>query len=156
MAGWISSSMKLYLDACCINRPFDDQTQDRIRLEAEAVLLILQHCQTQEWIWIGSDILSYELEQIPDVERWQRVRRLTAFVQTVVHLDAHIINRAKQFEQLGFKAYDALHVASAEQAKVDIFLTTDDRLQHLSQRHADQIDIRLCNPLVWLNEVMKA
>lgn len=28
--------MKVYLDACCLNRPFDDQTQGRIRLEAEA------------------------------------------------------------------------------------------------------------------------
>ena len=33
--------MAIYLDTCCLNRPFDDQTQDRIRLEAEAVILIL-------------------------------------------------------------------------------------------------------------------
>ena len=29
----------IYLDVCCLNRPFDDQTQERIRLESEAVLL---------------------------------------------------------------------------------------------------------------------
>ena len=27
---------KIYLDTCCLNRPFDDQTQDRVRLEAKA------------------------------------------------------------------------------------------------------------------------
>ena len=35
--------MQIYLDVCCINRPFDDQNQDRIHLEAEAVISILKH-----------------------------------------------------------------------------------------------------------------
>lgn len=39
----------IYLDVCCLNRPFDDQTQERIRLEAEAVRLILANCQTGEY-----------------------------------------------------------------------------------------------------------
>lgn len=30
--------MRIYLDCCCLQRPLDDQTQPRIRLEAEAVL----------------------------------------------------------------------------------------------------------------------
>jgi hypothetical protein len=34
--------MKIYLDTCCLNRPFDDQRQARIRLESEAVTLILE------------------------------------------------------------------------------------------------------------------
>jgi hypothetical protein len=34
------------LDACCLNRPFDDQTQDRIHLESEAVILILHHVRS--------------------------------------------------------------------------------------------------------------
>jgi hypothetical protein len=40
---------KIYLDTCCLNRPFDDETQDRIRLEAEAVGLILAHFQAGDW-----------------------------------------------------------------------------------------------------------
>ena len=35
------TKMKLYLDTCCYNRPFDDQTQERIHLESEAILTIL-------------------------------------------------------------------------------------------------------------------
>lgn len=38
--------MKVYLDNCCYNRPFDDQTQERIHLESEAILMILQHAQS--------------------------------------------------------------------------------------------------------------
>lgn len=34
--------MRVYLDNCCFNRPFDDQSQARVRLEAEARLEIQQ------------------------------------------------------------------------------------------------------------------
>ena len=34
--------MTIYLDMCCLKRPFDDQTQPRIALETAAVLAILQ------------------------------------------------------------------------------------------------------------------
>jgi hypothetical protein len=30
--------MKIYLDNCCFNRPFDDQGQIRIKIETEAKL----------------------------------------------------------------------------------------------------------------------
>ena len=48
---------KIYLDVCCLNRPFDDQTQARIRLEAEAILMILAQCETGHWEWIGSELV---------------------------------------------------------------------------------------------------
>ncbi len=57
---------KIYLDTCCLNRPFDDQTQERVRLEAEAVLAILSRIEKGEWNWIGSDVLADEIEQTPD------------------------------------------------------------------------------------------
>lgn len=41
-------TMKIYLDNCCLNRPFDDQSNLRVRLEPEAV----NHGQwdyVQEW-----------------------------------------------------------------------------------------------------------
>lgn len=40
----------IYLDVCCLNSPFDDQTQERIHLEAEAVMLILNRCQNKSFI----------------------------------------------------------------------------------------------------------
>jgi hypothetical protein len=36
--------VKVYLDVSCLNRPFDNQGQARIRLEAEATALILEEC----------------------------------------------------------------------------------------------------------------
>ena len=35
--------MKIYMDVCCYNRPFDDLSQDRIYLETEAILSIISH-----------------------------------------------------------------------------------------------------------------
>jgi len=47
--------MLIYLDVCCLNRPFDDQTQDRICLETKAVLLILERCYAGGWRFLGSE-----------------------------------------------------------------------------------------------------
>ncbi len=35
----MSQNYRIYLDACCLNRPFDDQTQPRIALETQAIFL---------------------------------------------------------------------------------------------------------------------
>ncbi len=48
--------MRIYLDNCCFNRPFDDQSQLRIRIETEAKLyvqdLIRQGTLTLVWSYI--------------------------------------------------------------------------------------------------------
>ena len=53
--------MKLYLDVCCLNRPFDGQSQNRVRLEAEAVLSILEMAEAGELEIIGSDIIDDDM-----------------------------------------------------------------------------------------------
>src|ERR1039457_5994001 len=52
--------MKLYLDVCCLNRPFDDQSQNRVRLEAEAILSILEMAQSDKLEIISSDVIDDE------------------------------------------------------------------------------------------------
>ena len=54
----------IYLDACCLNRPFDDQTQERIHLEAQAVLRILVKFQRGDWQLLGSEAFDDELEML--------------------------------------------------------------------------------------------
>ncbi len=68
--------MKIYLDVSCLNRPFDDQTQVRIRLEAEAVLLILERFDDGAWQPVSSEMAAIEIEAIPDGDRRARVRLL--------------------------------------------------------------------------------
>ena len=50
----MSKQYKIYLDACYLNRPFDDQTQLRIYLEAQAVMTIISQCQSGIWKLINS------------------------------------------------------------------------------------------------------
>jgi predicted nucleic acid-binding protein len=141
----------VYLDACCLNRPFDDQTQDRIRLEAEAVLLILAHVHRGEWRWIGSEVLTHEVSRNPDTERRRRVQVLVASAAESIVLDEQIEQRGTELETLGFAAFDALHLACAEHAAVDVFLTTDDGLRRRAGRHQARIRVQVENPLTWLN-----
>jgi len=53
--------MKIYLDVCCLNRPFDDQRQDRIRLGTEAIYTILKFVKLDQFILFDSDIILYEM-----------------------------------------------------------------------------------------------
>jgi predicted nucleic acid-binding protein len=147
--------MKIYLDACCLNRPLDDQRQARVRLETEAISLILQKLHQREWEWIGSDVLAYELGQTEDVERKERLLLLAGQSHQVVELTEKILAQAEKLESSGFDSYDAIHLASAEQAKVDIFLTTDDNMQKIANRSKKMFSFVVVNPVKWLEEVLK-
>ena len=151
----IDQQWTIYLDACCLNRPFDDQTQDRIRLETEAIVLIIRRLQTQEWFWLGSEALDFEIEQTPDTERRFRVQLLIEFVFRSIEIGQAEEDRARQLQTLGFKLLDALHLACAEIGQAEVFLTTDDKLLGLAHRLAGQLNVRVENPLVWLQEVTK-
>ena len=147
------TSLKIYLDVCCLNRPFDDQSHSRIHLEAEAILLIMSRLQAGELFWLGSDAINHEVSQIPDFERRRRVEALISAGQPSSPLTAADITRTKALQALGFKQWDALHLACAERGQADIFLTTDDKLLRLAQKVADQLQVRVANPLAWLTEV---
>ena len=60
--------------------------------------------------------------------------------------------RGKQLEALGFKEYDALHIACAETGEADIFLTTDDAVIRRAKRLGSQLHVRVKNPDTWLQE----
>jgi hypothetical protein len=143
----------VYLDVCCLNRPFDDQTQARIRLEAEAILIILARCKAGDWIWMSSDVVDLEIERTPDPERRRRVQLLASHAHRSVRAGANEVERALQLEAWGIRAFDALHLVCAELGQVDVFLTTDDQLLHRCAVHAEQLGIRVENPLTWLREV---
>lgn len=145
---------RIYLDACCLNRPFDDQSQDRIRLESEAVLLILIRVQQHEdSLWVSSEAVRYEVEQTPDSERRRRVRALLSFAEVEADVTDAVANRAVELRSQGFKAVDALHVACAEASLSDVLLTTDDRFLRAARRNAGQLHVRVENPIDWLREV---
>ena len=123
--------MRLYLDACCLNRLTDDQSQDRVRREAEAVEGILRLVRGGQATWVSSIALEIEISRNPDAER------------------------AAVLQKLGFGTFDALHLASAEQGRSDVFLTTDDGLLHRAARYRNELRLRVQNPSSWYQELAR-
>ncbi len=60
---------RIYLDNCCFNRPFDDQSQIRIKLEAEAKLYIQEKIRQNALELVWSYILDLENQANPFEER---------------------------------------------------------------------------------------
>ncbi len=147
--------MIVYLDACCLNRPFDDQSQPRVRLEAEAVSLILEKLNQSEWEWVGSEILLHEVGQNPDLENRQRALSFVSLAHQIVEITEKILRRAEELEEAGFDSYDAIHLSSAEFGKADVFLTTDDQILKVAARKKNLFSFTVENPVKWLEEVLK-
>jgi predicted nucleic acid-binding protein len=147
--------MRIYLDVCCLNRPFDDQTQDRVRLESEAVLSILNYSKAKGWRLLNSDVIGIEISKIPDKDKRQKVAILSAMLQSHIGVDENIERRAVEFENLSFKPFDALHIACAEKGKADVLLTTDDAFLRKALQCKETLKVRVENPLRWLMEVIE-
>ena len=142
----------IYLDVCCLNRPFDELTQERIRLEAEAILLILDRSQSGRLELLGSEAIDFEIARIADVDRRQRVLSLASLATSRIAISETVENRARELQEHGFQPLDSLHLACAEVGNADTFLTTDDRLLRRAIRNRDILQVPSANPVLWLME----
>ena len=114
--------MRLYLDACCLNRLTGDRSQARIRDEAEAVEAIFRMARAGEATWVGSTALEIEIDRNPDADRRHDVAALLALANEVVVPQSRSAERAAFLQKLGFDPFDALHLACAEEGRADVFL----------------------------------
>jgi predicted nucleic acid-binding protein len=138
-------AVQVYLDTSVYNRPFDDQTQPRIWLESLAFSVILQMIEARKILLITSSVLTYENSRNPHELRRNWVERtigLTGYHQLV---DQEIKKRGEQLERNGLKALDALHIACAEAASANYFVTCDDRLIRRYQS-LPQPRLKACDP----------
>jgi predicted nucleic acid-binding protein len=120
--------VRLYLDTSVLNRPFDDQKQPRIWLETLAFSLVLSLIEAGEAELISSPIHALENSRSPLSVRRLWVDRCLRLATHSVTLTDTIRSRAHELADHGQKPLDALHLACAESAGADCFLTCDDRL----------------------------
>ena len=120
--------MKIYLDNCTFNRPFDDQSSIRVKLEAEAKLFIQERIILGKIQLIWSYILEYENIQNPFIERRSAIIEWKQIATREISETENVVPRALEYTRLGVKSKDALHVACAIEGKAEYFLTTDDIL----------------------------
>ena len=142
--------MKLYLDLCCFNRPFDDQTQLLVRLQTEAKLAIQESIRIQAHTLIWSAILDLENAGNPDPERqaaiceWKRLSEIDLATTEAVE------RIATTLASLGVRPMDALHLASAIEAGADCFLTTD---KQILRKMKSGTQIQVLDPVDFIRKI---
>jgi len=128
------STKRVYLDVCALSRPFDDQTQARIRLETEAVNLILSQARLGALRLMHSAAHRVEIADLTDIEERQALEKLLAEIGTRPPGNwRNARRRAEELTQQNFGPADATHLALAEQLQAD-FVSTDDRLLKRARR----------------------
>jgi predicted nucleic acid-binding protein len=121
---------RIYLDNCCFNRPYDDQSYLSIRLESEAKLFIQNEILQGSFCLVWSYILDYENSMNPYDERRKMIAKWKEIAQSDVDFSEEINISGNILMQKGLKNKDALHIACAVVAKCDYFITTDNDILH--------------------------
>jgi len=141
--------MKLYFDSCCYGRPYDDQTQAKIRAEAAAVENIIKLAQWYGYTIFGSVVLDVEIGKIKnkDAEKYTGVwgfyrRTATRRAGAEKHVAEHYAPLALK---AGIRGLDVFHLCVAIAAGVDYLLTTDK--QFIKAAAGLRLPLAVINPL---------
>lgn len=144
--------MRVYLDMCTIQRPADDLGQARVYREAQAVHGIIKLVEKGTLELLGSDALLIEHAPNPHPTRREVTERILSLARHVIALTPAVEARAAGYRRSGMKPMDAMHLASAVEARVDFFCTCDDRLLRRA-RVAETGLTRPVSPLELIEEV---
>lgn len=141
--------MRVYLDNCSLNRPFDDQSQIRIQLETEAKLFVQSEIREGRLELAWSYILDFENQANPFDERRETIHAWRNHSINDTAETADILAKAEALTAVGLKSKDALHVACAIEMQCDYLITTDDRLLN---RMKDSKEIVVVDPTAFVRE----
>jgi hypothetical protein len=141
--------MRLYLDNCCFNRPFDDQDTLTIRLETEAKLHIQAAIRNGDYALGWSYVLDFENVANPIIERRSEIQKWKALANAFASETPAILTTMNELCKLGFKPLDALHLACAQALECDSFLTVD---KGILKKAAAVVAVRIMNPLDFVVE----
>jgi predicted nucleic acid-binding protein len=137
---------RIYLDNCCFNRPYDNQSDQKIQFETRAKLFIqrLVISKNVELVW--SYILKFENSKNLFSAKRNAIAQWEALSVLFVDASNEIVSLAENITQTGIKTTDALHLACAITAKCNYCITVDKRM--LKYRNDC---ITVCNPIEFLN-----
>ncbi|MDZ7725769.1 MAG: PIN domain-containing protein [candidate division KSB1 bacterium] len=143
--------MRIYLDNCCFNRPFDDQKQTRIRLETEAKLFIQNRIINSNLEFVWSYILEYENSVNPFRERQRSIQLWRKHAVINISETDSIIQKAEEITKNGVKSKDALHIACSIYGSCDYFITTDDDILNKIKNHDE---IKIIDPINFVRNIV--
>lgn len=123
--------VRVYLDNCSYNRPYDDQSQMRIHLETQAKLHIQDIIRKGEIELVTSYVLDFENSNNRSIQKKMTIEKFMKEYATLYvsnKNEKNIAKLANTIMETGIKEKDAYHVACAVMAECNYFVTTDDRL----------------------------
>ena len=151
----VRSFMDVYLDMCCLKRPFDDQLQERIRIETEIVLGVVSAFETGQIALLRSPAHDLENRQNPLGWRAERVQALLAR-SSRRSAEARLVEaRVNKLMALGFRNFDALHLAYAEGASAEWFVTCDDVLLKRAKEHSAELQVPVVSIIEFARKVFE-
>ena len=133
---------RLYLDNCCFNRPYDDQTNLNIHLEAQAKLFIQNEILENNHELAWSFMMDYEIKSNPFYDRQLAFMKWKNIAVIDIDPTKKVLIRGREIMQKSIKQKDALHIACALKAECDYFLTTDRRVLNKNIP-----EIKMINPI---------
>ncbi len=136
--------MRIYLDICCFNRPFDSQVELLVRLQTEAKLHVQEKIREGSLTLVWSAMMDIENIANPDLNRKSAIADWRQIAIADVAISPQVEALAETLVRLGVKPMDALHVACAIEARADYFLTTD---KALLRKMANHSDIKVVDPV---------
>lgn len=146
--------IKIYLDNCCYNRPYDDQSQLIISMEAMAKLSIQQEIRNNNVDLVTSYILVAENTANKFEEKRNDIQKfIEKYTNTFVSENSseRVKHIATEIMNTGIKLMDACHIACAIIAGCDYFISTDKRLL---KYQSDKI--KIVNPISYILEKEEA
>jgi predicted nucleic acid-binding protein len=144
--------MKIYLDNCSFNRPFDDQTSMRIKLETDAKLHIQEQVKLNVLQLTWSYMLEYENSMNPYTNKRERIASWKRLAVQTARETPEIIATATTFQAHGAHKKDAIHLACAVALHCDYFITTDRSL--LNKRRYFR-PLQVMNPVEFVTDVLE-
>jgi predicted nucleic acid-binding protein len=147
----VVSTVRIYLDNCCFNRPYDDQSFLVIRLETEAKLYVQELIREGELELLWSFVLDYENSASPFAELRNRIAEWKHLAITDCEYADEIADKARELMELGLKQMDASHIACAIILEADYFLTTDKRILN-----KPIIGVKVINPIDFVRRYTNA
>lgn len=134
--------MRVYLDNCSYNRPYDDQSQMRIHLETQAKLHIQDMVRAGRVELVTSYVLDFENSNNRSMQKKMTIEKFMkdyAALYVSNRNEEEIAEIAKPIMVTGVKEKDAYHVACAIAANCNYFITTDDRLLKYQSEKVDLV-----------------
>jgi hypothetical protein len=101
---------------------------------------------------LASDVIALEISANPDPIKRQDALQLLSHARQTGSITQAASQRATALQKLGYKGFDALHLACAEEMSADVLITTDDRFLKLATKGVGNPKTKLKNPINWLQE----